>query len=344
MRTRTHVKPRASDSAHLQNHPENAPDRDAPALSKMHYNGRRAGTYPCPVRPTPRIPCADVKEDPHGCRVRLQERVSRLLRAEGEAGAHRRGPDDVSRSRRARATRTRRAARTQQALEALYALSFTIKMAKKGDWQPEGYFDYVVPPLEGLWWGGGFDGARVADKGALRWVSLIRQPDFVTPEVLAWAAERVAAKKPGADVGRVRLVRFAEGPCAQIMHRGPYDDEPATVAALGGVRRRIGARGATSPSPTSDEALLTALDAHGGGARRAAASRDIPGRPPPHEAGKPPHRGAPPRSPRVERAGRGVAASSTPSLRRSGRQDPPADARCGIRPRGDEHRLSYSRK
>lgn len=149
------------------------------------------------------------------------------------------------------------------ALEALYALSFTIKMAKKGDWQPEGYFDYVVPPLEGLWWGGGFDGARVADKGALRWASLIRQPDFVTPEVLAWAAERVAAKKPGADVGRVRLVRYAEGPCAQIMHRGPYDDEPATVAALEAFVAASGHEDDIA-EPTGDEALLNALDAHGG--------------------------------------------------------------------------------
>lgn len=121
----------------------------------------------------------------------------------------------------------------------------------------------MVPPLEGLWLGGGFDEARAADKGALRWVSLIRQPDFVTPEVLAWAAERVAAKKPGADVGRVRLVRFAEGPCAQIMHRGPYDDEPATVVALEAFVAASG-REDDIAEPTSDEALLDALDAHGG--------------------------------------------------------------------------------
>ena len=147
-----------------------------------------------------------------------------------------------------------------QALEALYALSYTIKMAKMGSWQPEGYFDYVVPPLEGLWWGGGFDGSRIADKGALRWVSLIRQPDFVTPDVLAWAAGQAAAKKPGADVGRVRLVRFAEGSCAQVMHKGPYDDEPATVAAL---EAFVTASGCESDiaDPASDEALLTALDA-----------------------------------------------------------------------------------
>ena len=112
------------------------------------------------------------------------------------------------------------------ALGLLYGFSFAVKMAKMGDWQPEGYFDYTVPPLEGLWWGGGFDGVRIADKDALNWMSMIRQPDFVTPEVFAWAAEQVAAKKPGLDVSRARLVRFAEGPCAQVMHVGPYDGPP----------------------------------------------------------------------------------------------------------------------
>ena len=66
-----------------------------------------------------------------------------------------------------------------EALGLLYAFSFTVKMAKMGDWQPDGYFDYVVPPLEGLWWGGGFDGGRIEDKDALNWVSMICQPDFV---------------------------------------------------------------------------------------------------------------------------------------------------------------------
>ncbi len=125
-----------------------------------------------------------------------------------------------------------------EAMALLYGLSFTIKMSKMGSWQPPGYFDYVVPPLEGLWWGGcgAFDGTRIADKAALSWVSLIRQPDFVAPEVFAWACDAVARKKPElADAlaaGRARLVRFAEGPCVQVMHRGPYDDEPATIAQL----------------------------------------------------------------------------------------------------------------
>ena len=150
-----------------------------------------------------------------------------------------------------------------EALDLLYAFSFTVKMAKMGDWQPEGYFDYVVPPLEGLWWGGVFDGRRIEDKDALNWVSMIRQPDFVTPEVFAWAREQVAAKKPGLDVGRARLVRFAEGPCAQIMHKGPYDDEPATVAALEEFVRSTGRAGDIA-DPPSAEALMDMLDAGGG--------------------------------------------------------------------------------
>lgn len=111
-------------------------------------------------------------------------------------------------------------------------------MSKMGDWQPEGYFDYVAPPLEGLWWGGegAFDGTGVADKAALSWVSLIRQPDFVTPGTLPAIREMAAEKKPdlaGAlESGKLRLVRFSEGRCAQSMHRGPYDEEGATISKL----------------------------------------------------------------------------------------------------------------
>ena len=101
------------------------------------------------------------------------------------------------------------------------------------------------------------------EKDSLSWISLIRQPDFVTPEVFAWTAEQVAAKKPELDLRRARLVRFAEGPCAQIMHKGPYDDEPATVVALEAFVAASG-REDDIAEPTSDEALLDALDAHGG--------------------------------------------------------------------------------
>ena len=151
------------------------------------------------------------------------------------------------------------------AMGLLYAFSYTIKMSKMGAWQPDGYFDYTVPPLEGLWWTSdeAFDGQRILEKDALSWISLIRQPDFVTPEVHRWAREQVAAKKPELDVGRARLVRFAEGPCAQIMHKGPYDDEPATVAALEEFVRASGLESGIA-DPASPEALMDALDADGG--------------------------------------------------------------------------------
>ena len=151
------------------------------------------------------------------------------------------------------------------AMGLLYAFSYTIKMSKMGAWQPDGYFDYTVPPLEGLWWTSdeAFDGQRILDKDALSWISLIRQPDFVTPEVFAWAAEQVAAKKPELDLRRARLVRFAEGPCAQIMHKGPYDDEPATIAQM---EEFVAASRMVDDiaNPASSEAMLDALDAHGG--------------------------------------------------------------------------------
>lgn len=151
------------------------------------------------------------------------------------------------------------------AMGLLYAFSYTIKMSKMGAWQPDGYFDYTVPPLEGLWWTSdeAFDGQRILDKDALSWISLIRQPDFVTPEVFAWDAEQVAAKKPELDLRRARLVRFAEGPCAQIMHKGPYDDEPATIAQM---EEFVAASRMVDDiaNPASSEAMLDALDAHGG--------------------------------------------------------------------------------
>ena len=150
-----------------------------------------------------------------------------------------------------------------EAVSLLYGLSFTIKMVKKGPWQPEGYFDYVVPPLEGWWFGtGAFDGTRIVDKDALQWVSLIRQPDFVTPEVFSWALEQVTCKKPELDASRAHFVCFAEGMCAQVMHLGPYDDEPATVAALDAfVQQENYVQDINEPP--SAEALMAELDARG---------------------------------------------------------------------------------
>lgn len=121
-----------------------------------------------------------------------------------------------------------------QAMEILYGLSFTVKMSKMGGEEPEGYFDYVVPPLEGLWWTDepGFDGKPPADKNDFRWTNLIRQPDFVNEEVFAWAAERLAKKKPDLDLTKARFLRWEEGLCAHLLHIGPYDAEPASIDRL----------------------------------------------------------------------------------------------------------------
>lgn len=123
------------------------------------------------------------------------------------------------------------------AMELLYGLSYSIKMSKMGGNQPEGYFEYVVPPLEGLWSlddGGAFTGGgeSISDKSKFVWTSMIRQPDFVTAEVFEAAKSTLAKKKPELDVSKVRLEKLTEGLCVQVMHLGSYDDEPATIVAL----------------------------------------------------------------------------------------------------------------
>jgi hypothetical protein len=121
----------------------------------------------------------------------------------------------------------------QAALEVLYGLSYAIKMSKMGGHQPEGYFDFVVPPLEGLWSAGAKDFELGAlDKSAFRWTSMIRMPGFVTPEVFDAAKITFAKKKPGADISIARLETVTEGLCAQVMHIGPYDNEPETIVRL----------------------------------------------------------------------------------------------------------------
>jgi hypothetical protein len=119
------------------------------------------------------------------------------------------------------------------AVQALYALTYTIKMSPRSGRQPDGFFEFAVPPLEGLWTFPveEFDGVHVP-KGALSWTSMIRLPEFVTPEVLDWARSEVSRKKPDVDVSRARVATWTEGLCVQIMHIGPYDTEPESVARM----------------------------------------------------------------------------------------------------------------
>ena len=117
------------------------------------------------------------------------------------------------------------------AIGQLYAVAYTIKMSKLGKHQLEGYFDYVVPPLEGLWWMEGGGAIDFAYRERFHWISMIRLPQFVTREAFHWAV-REAERKKGLDCSGVEFFSYEDGLCVQCMHLGPYDDEPATVAAL----------------------------------------------------------------------------------------------------------------
>ncbi len=119
----------------------------------------------------------------------------------------------------------------KQSIELLYGIAFTIKMSKKGNHQIDGYFDYVVPPLEGFWWQENIAGIDYAHKENFKWISVIRLPDFVTREDFEWAVEE-ATKKKKTDFSKVEFLTYDEGLCVQCMHIGSYDDEPATVERM----------------------------------------------------------------------------------------------------------------
>lgn len=120
----------------------------------------------------------------------------------------------------------------KEAMEILYGLSFTVKMSKMNNTQPEGYFEYVVPPLEGLWYQEGTNSIDYSRKDDFHWISMIRQPEFVTEDVFETAKAVLSKKKPSLDISKARLMRYTEGLCVQLMHTGPYDDEPASIAKL----------------------------------------------------------------------------------------------------------------
>ena len=119
----------------------------------------------------------------------------------------------------------------QQAISVLYAVAYTLKMSYKTDYKIEGFFDYVVPPLEGFWWQDGIEGVNYTDKSSFNWISVIRLPDFVTEKDFEWAV-RTAAKKKKLDCSPAEFMTVDEGLCVQIMHTGPFDDEPAAVAFM----------------------------------------------------------------------------------------------------------------
>lgn len=122
----------------------------------------------------------------------------------------------------------------QQAISVLYAVAYTLKMSYKTDHKIGGFFEYVVPPLEGFWWQDGvdgMDGADCSDKSAFNWISVIRLPEFIAAADFEWAVE-TAAKKKKLDCSPAELMTIDEGLCVQIMHTGPFDEEPAAVARM----------------------------------------------------------------------------------------------------------------
>lgn len=119
----------------------------------------------------------------------------------------------------------------KRSIGALYAIAYTIKMSKLGDHRMEGYFDFVVPPLEGFWWQEGVEGVDYASKSTFQWISCIRLPDFVTQADFDWAVAEATGKKQ-MDCSQAEFWTVEEGLCVQMLHLGAYDDEPATVAVM----------------------------------------------------------------------------------------------------------------
>ena len=119
----------------------------------------------------------------------------------------------------------------KKAIEVLYAVAYTLKMSYKTDHKIEGFYEYVVPPLEGFWKQGDNSEMDYADKSSLEWISVIRLPDFITEEDFRWALE-TAEKKKKPDCTKAEFLTLEEGLCVQIMHIGPYDDEPESVLLM----------------------------------------------------------------------------------------------------------------
>ena len=119
----------------------------------------------------------------------------------------------------------------QKAVGILYAVAYTLKMSYKTDYKIAGFFEYVVPPLEGFWWQDGIDGVDYSDKSSFNWISVIRLPDFITQEDFNWAVE-TASKKKKMDCSSAEFLTINEGLCVQIMHIGSYDDEPVSVKLM----------------------------------------------------------------------------------------------------------------
>ncbi len=144
----------------------------------------------------------------------------------------------------------------QQAISVLYAVAYTLKMSYKTDHRIGGFFEYVVPPLEGFWWQDGVNGIDYSDKSAFHWISVIRLPDFVAKADFDWAVE-TASKKKKLDCSSAEFLTIDEGMCVQIMHIGSFDNEPATVARMDAYLKEYGYENDFSGSRLHHEIYLS---------------------------------------------------------------------------------------
>lgn len=144
----------------------------------------------------------------------------------------------------------------QQAISVLYAVAYTIKMSYKSSRKIEGFFEYVVPPLEGFWWQDDTTGVNYADKSSFNWLSVIRLPDFVSEQDVKWAAE-TAEKKKKLDCSQAEFLTIDEGLCVQILHIGSFDDEPSSVAQMDAYLKEAGYKNDITPSRLHHEIYLS---------------------------------------------------------------------------------------
>ena len=119
----------------------------------------------------------------------------------------------------------------QRAISVLYAVAYTLKMSYKTDYKIDGFYEYVVPPLEGFWWQDGICGVDYSKKDEFNWISIIRLPDFITRENFDWAV-KTASEKKKIDCSKAEFLTIEEGLCVQIMHIGSFDDEPASLEKM----------------------------------------------------------------------------------------------------------------
>ena len=144
----------------------------------------------------------------------------------------------------------------QRAIGILYGVSYTIKMSCKSDYKIKGFFEYVVPPLEGFWWQNGVNGVDYSDKSGFNLISLIRLPDFVTRADFEWAVQEAGRKKK-TDCSPAEFLTLDEGLCVQIMHIGSYDSEPESVALMDSFLKENGYRNDLSESRLHHEIYLS---------------------------------------------------------------------------------------